>query len=453
MNLSQSLRFTITQRNKTFPVDFSQQFRRGNDGIEREVFQWHLSAEDSSWETKGTALGTDFGNQCIYLQLIEDDWGKGIKIIRDNAPSSLDQILKNLTYIQSIRSDIFPEIYEFHKTIVNGSPCVVVLMEHIEKTNQPILDGSETWLPGPDKIFIENELSNPLKAIGHCVEEIAKYQLRPDLTWMKSANLIDGVIVDFHEFRHDSTRYILPNNAGKSKEELTVFFDTALERYKKWVNLPDSDQKPKWKGRLYQPTFFNAGEEVYGVPGYISDGKTFDSWVKMQFMPFGAPLIQNSEVLELGSCQGFFIQQAALAGCKHATGVELTPEDYQISTEINQITQLPNVSFVNGDAIEFVKNDTKHYGLVILSSVVHQLFPNFIGADEFMKSLIRRSKYVFLETVANHSKMSLPLEQVQEKLIAWAGGDENRVRCNYAYSAYGEGSRVIFTIYGLLQDI
>lgn len=445
MNLSENLFLTVVQRDKEITVDFSQQFRRGNAGLEREPFHWHLNGSD--WDTTGVTDGT-FGDVAIWLPSMPE--ATGIKIIREKHPGYLDGVMKNLAYIQSIKSDIFPEIFEFHLTTVNGQPCVVVLMKNVSETDAPVLDGSESWLPSHDRQFVEGELTSPLSSIRHAIEQFAQHQLCPDLNWAKPVNFRSGKCIDFHDFTFMPERYVLPNTAGKTKEELVSIFETALKKFALWSTRPEADGKPRWQGKFYQPILFS---EV-GVPGYTSDDRIFDSWVKLPLIPFAAPIVKNGKVLELGSANGLFPILASIHGCEEAIGVEYSPDDHQLAVDVNTVTRLPNVKFINDDAVSFVANDLEKYGLVILSSVLHQIFPDFSsGADRFMTSLLDRCSYLFFESPANHKQMNMPLERLYEKLVSLCGGNEDRVRLLYLHDSYSSGYRVQFLCYGRLADV
>ena len=85
--------------------------------------------------------------------------------------------------------------------------------------------------------------------------------------------------------------------------------------------------------------------------------------------------------------------------------------------------------------------------MIILNSVLHQIYKHMDGSERFLNNIAERCRYLVYETPANHHKvMGLPLEQVYERLVS-VFGDPNRVRLLYVYDAYSTGYRANFVCY------
>ena len=160
--------------------------------------------------------------------------------------------------------------------------------------------------------------------------------------------------------------------------------------------------------------------------------------------------LKGRKVLDLGSNQGFFSLQAALAGASEVTGIEITAPDVQAAEEIKKIMNLNNVNFINTDIIKYIERSRDKYSLIVLNSVLHQIFPNFKHksnkslCDLFMKKLSRMTEILVLETPLNHKYMKLSPKEVQKKLrrlgFPW-------VRLLYIYDAYSTGYRANYLCY------
>jgi len=192
----------------------------------------------------------------------------------------------------------------------------------------------------------------------------------------------------------------------------------------------------KWKGKIYQGHTFSNG---HVFKGYKSDGINFDSYRKLNFYYLNKA--RGKKVLDLGCNEGFFSTQASLAGAESVTSIDLCKEDIQLASEIrDEITGLRNIEYIEGDVVDFVKNDTNKYNLTFLSSVLHQIYPNTKGAEEFIGNIARRTEYLCFESTADHKLMNIPLKQIKEFFLKFFHG----VRFLFAYDAYSSGYRIIF---------
>ena len=166
-----------------------------------------------------------------------------------------------------------------------------------------------------------------------------------------------------------------------------------------------------------------------------------DSYRKLPFLPLNK--CKNKKVLDIGSNQGFFAFQAAIHGATSVTGIELTHQDVSAANDIKDILALRNVNFVNRDAVDYVMTGKDKYGLVIMNSVLHQMYPNLEGSSEFLKKISENSEYVAIETPLNHPLMNIsPLEfhrTLEEHFKI--------VRLIYVYDAYSSGYRANFVCY------
>ena len=165
-----------------------------------------------------------------------------------------------------------------------------------------------------------------------------------------------------------------------------------------------------------------------------------------KFAPGQYQIINKSKgkkVLDLGSNQGFFSFQAAIHGASSVVGVEMTKQDVQAANDIKEITKFDNVEFINGNAIKFVLESDEHFSLVVFNSVLHQIYPNFIGAEEFMTKLSSMTDYLAFETPLNHPLMNISAASVENELKKYF----SIVRLIYIYDAYSSGYRANYVCY------
>jgi len=435
----------IVQNNQDADINFNIPFRRGKEGLEKAPFNFTLTMNGDTHEGIGS-----FGNDGLWLPL---DKSTGVKILRASTPEKKEQYYKNVDYIKEINSDIFPDIYDLDSLDSEHGSCVLIKMENVQYSKQNTLDGSEGYIPPLDKAFIESKINNPLPDYYKCISEFTRHRICPEDDWFKnsdpkgsqkaaSRNMFNGKLVDFHDFKYMPERYVFPSN-GCGPQETERMYKEALLRYRKWMSDPSGGGMPKWKGTIYQGMQFDNG---YVMPGYSSNNHMYDSFIKLHFMPMNK--VRGKKVLDLGSNQGFFSFQSALHGASEVLGIELTPEDVQLANEVNQnLLKFENVRFKNGDIVEHIKNDDSEYELIILNSVLHQIYKDMIGSEEFLHNIAKRCKYFVYETPVNHHKlMSMPLEVIYNNLVS-IFGDPNRVRLLHVYDAYSTGYRANFVCY------
>jgi len=423
------LQFKISQRGEEQKLNFKNPFRLMKKGLLKEPFQYELTIDGKSFSGTGA-----FGQDALWFPLNNET---GLKIIRPMR--DFDSVAENIRFIKSIDSDIFPRIDWTEECEIGDLPCIVTQIQNIQTKEHVFFSDKEKYLDEEDKKYIKENLNVPLWFLNKCIKEFNKHYILPEFTWYKNGgfstvNIIDDKIVDFHMFRKKEDRYIFPSN-GYSYENTQEFYNAALERYKRWIPI---DGVPKWKGKIYQGMQF---DNNFVMPGYMSDSETYDSHIKIHFMPLDR--VAGGNVIEFGSNQGFFCTQAALHGARSVKGVEITKEDVQLASEIrDNLTKLKNIEFLNGDAKEIIKQEKDHYELVILSSVLHQLYPDITdpGCDEFLSLIAKKCTYFFFETPIKHKHYNYSLEQVTNKLEKHFSD----VRLVYLYDCYSTGFRAIY---------
>lgn len=362
------------------------------------------------------------GDQCSWLPMSQD---RGLKIIRNTGEHTLEELESNVRHIQSLNSPIFPEIYYVGKS----EHYLVVEMERVHEDKRPLLQDQEAkYLPPGDRKFVSKNLSNSLADLNRCMEEFSKHQLLPEDEWYKNSNLIAGKIIDFHQFSRFTPRYILPSTVGKA--ETNEMYKKALLRYK-------ARGDNKWKGKIYQGMRFDNG---YVMEGYSSDNKEFDSYVKLNFTHINKA--KDKSVLDLGCNEGFFSAQAAIHGAKKIEGYDLTPEDIALANDVKKITGYDQIKFSEGDVVKVLKKTGKH-NLIIMNSVLHQIYKNMEGADEMLRTISQKTNYFAYETPVNHPLMNIPLSAIHARLSEFF----KTVRLLYVYDAYSSGYRAIFICY------
>tara|TARA_Y100001963_G_C6759346_1_gene438614 strand:+ start:33 stop:1349 length:1317 start_codon:yes stop_codon:yes gene_type:complete len=395
---------------------------------------------DSEEFTGGEGIS---GDDALWFPLTEE---KGLKLINDNS----EQLIKNHKYLSDINLDIFPKIH-WYETIDNYT---LVMMENImpkENDSLPRDMNKFHYLPREDYDFIFNngiDIERNEKAL----QEFYKNELYPEDEWFKSGyNTIGGKIVDFHRFEHFPRRYKFDSN-GIEYSDMHNLYINAIDRYS---TLIDENGHTKWKGKIYQGFRF---DNDYEMTGYKSSDiiPSYDSYLKMLSIPFHK--VENRKVLDLGCNEGFLCYQAIIHGATEAIGVDLQQLDIDLANDLNEkIFKFDNVKFVTADAVEFIKNrkkvnegmyeryfdDSNRFGLIILSSVLHQIYKNMEGSKEFLENIKKHTDYMFYETPVNHPLMKIPLSKIQNIL------EETFpiVRLQYVYDAYSSGYRAIFICY------
>ncbi len=152
---------------------------------------------------------------------------------------------------------------------------------------------------------------------------------------------------------------------------------------------------------------------------------------------------KGKKVLDLGSNQGFFSFQACIHGATEVTGIEMQPEDHLAASDIKKITGFENVKFINTDAVNYLENSKEHYGLIIMNSVLHQIYKNFEGSEQFMENISKKCDYFAFETPLHHPLMNISAVDVHKNLSKYF---EN-VRLVNVYDAYSSGYRANYVCF------
>lgn len=360
-------------------------------------------------------------NDSLYIELENNT---GLKIIKDNKEryGTLEEASDNLKYFKNKDLDIFPKIIE--ENIDNET--LLLKVEHIKKEKKDFKP--PTWVPERDHKFIKKKLQAPLPVLDRLNNAFIKEHIFPEDEWCKKGNIVNDKIVDFHRFKINKDRYVIPTEA--KPEDCKKIYKNGLKRY---AGRGDD----KWKGKIYQGHNFSNGVIF---KGYSSDEKVFDSYKKLNFCYLNKA--KGKKVLDLGCNEGFFSTQASLAGAESVTSIDLCKEDIQLASEIrDEITGLKNIEYIEGDAVDFVKNDKNKYGLTFLSSVLHQIYPNTKGSEEFIQNIADKTDYLCFESTANHKLMNISLQEINEFFLVFFHG----VRLLYLYDSYSSGYRVIFS--------
>ena len=367
----------------------------------------------------------------------------GLKIVRNNKRyTSLAESSKVVQFLKDSNSPLFPKIShsEVCNDIYNNSQYLLIFMEVIKKSDSFIsrifknLNLLSSYIPIKDANYIRKKLFISNSKATQICNEFKRLKLFPEDEWYKSLNLISGKIIDFHRFKQLDVRYEFPSN-GLTYKELEEAYLIIVNRY---LNVLDTKEIPKWKGKIYQGIIFDNG---YIMDGYKSDKSEFDSYRKLPFIPFNK--CKDKNVLDIGSNQGFFSFQASLHGARKVVGLELQKQDYLAAQDIKRLTGIQNVEFYNEDIKKFIFSTDECYELVIMNSVLHQIYPNFIGSDDFLNEIRKRSKYFAFETPLNHPLMKIRAEFVEEKLLNYF----KTVRLINVYDAYSSGYRANFICY------
>jgi len=373
------------------------------------------------------------GDDAIWIPLSAH---KGLKVVAENKRyHSLSESLSVCKKIQILSSPLFPKIYDCFISKDEGSneDYLLILMENMGVPTHKQREMPH-YIPNQDKDFLRRNLMISPQDSKRVSIEFHKLGLRPEDEWYKNINFIKGKIVDFHRFLFMKNRYFLPSN-NKTKNDIEKTYNNCVERYK---DVLDKNGVPKWKGKIYQGFIFNNGASM---AGYSSDNIMYDSYRKLPFIPLNK--VKGGNVLDIGSNQGFFSFQAAIHGAKKVIGLELTEQDVLAANDIKKIVNTPNVEFINTDAVEYVKNVQENYSLVFANSVIHQIYPNFINADNFLEKISKITKYFAIETPMNHPLMNIGIEEVAKILQKHF----KIVRILNIYDAYSSGYRVNIICY------
>lgn len=396
-------------------------------------FNFILQREGESFTGKGVN-----GNDALWIPFSDE---KGLKIVTSNQKyQSLADSVKVLNHIKNSESDIFPKIDKFYieKDSESGNEYLLIFMENVKKTGKPKVPYEElSFVPSAHHLEMAELLPVAPSVASKVIQELARLNLEPEDGWYKNSNFVESKIIDFHRFKLSKHRYYFPSK-DSTNEEIEQVYTNMVSRYS---SILDSGGLQKWKGKIYQGFKFDNGSDMEGYCSdktltFSDDTSIYDSYRKLPFFPVGN--LKGKKVLDLGSNQGFFSFQAALAKAESVVGIELTKPDVEAANDIKNITGIDNVEFICGDAVKYVEETKDIYGLVILNSVLHQIYPNFSKAEKFMKKIAACTETLVFETPLNHKYMRMSPKAVQKKLVELGF---KHVRLVYIYDAYSSGYR------------
>jgi hypothetical protein len=386
------------------------------------------------------------GDDAIWIPFKEN---VGIKVFYENKryaniESSLKTI-ENIYTLQQQRGDsVFPTIHKYGmvKDTISEKELIFIIMENLHNSIDIIIP---QYVPARDRDYIKETLHTDSDIIYRTLRDLEQTELLPEDEWYKcrsnksnAANLINGKIVDFHRFTKMPDRYYFKSN-GKSKDELNKIYNLIVKRYQDHAH-ENNMKLPRWKGTMYQGFKFDNG---YNMKGYSSAHGMYDSYVKLLFMPMNK--IKGEKVLEIGSNQGFFCFQASIHGASKVTGIDLCKEDVATANDIKNIICLDNVNFMVGDAVKYVEEKKEKYGMIILNSVLHQIYPNFKDSEKFMNNISDSTDRLVFETPLNHPLMNIRAKDVEKHLKKYF----KYVRLLNIYDAYSSGYRANFICFNV----
>jgi 2-polyprenyl-3-methyl-5-hydroxy-6-metoxy-1,4-benzoquinol methylase len=401
-------------------------------------FQDLLTTPDRNLSFKLSMNGEDYegtgirGDDAVWIPFSDKT---GLKLFAENPKYiSLSESMKTVEKVQEEECFIFPDILEFGLTKdQNEKDFAYILMENVKhtSTSNSRLIG---FIPEYDRDYVSKNIHSDLSMASKVSSVFMELDLNPEDEWYKSINCIGGKIVDFHRFELKDERYYFPSN-GETKDTLREAYREMVERYKPVL---DSGGLPKWKGKIYQGFVFDNG---YTMEGYRSSPTQFDSYKKLPFIPLNKS--KGKKVLDLGSNQGFFSFQASLHGATEVTGIEMQTEDHLAASDIKRLSGFENVKFINTDAVSYLEESKEHYGLIIMNSVLHQIYKNFEGSDQFMRNISKKCDYFAFETPLHHPLMNISASDVHKNLSKYF----KNVRLINVYDAYSSGYRANYVCF------
>ena len=399
----------------------------------KQIFKYKLYINGDLYKGNGIT-----GRDSIFLPYSAK---KGLKITRQNASIgvNLENLIKIINKIKNSNIEIFPKIYSSEILKLNNSEKILItIMENVSSHND-LTDivrkyrSIKHFVPIWDIPYLLKNLNVFSSFLDKFYYHMERLYLFPEDEWYKKSNLINNKIVDFARFTTLKKRYKFPAN-GYSKNDL-------LEEYIKLVdifsNKFNSQYIPQWKGMLYEGFKFDNG---FTMQGYKSDHYRFDSY-KATFLPFNK--IKGKDVLDIGSNHGFFSLQASLHGAREVIGVELDKNNIKVANKLKEIMNIKNVSFINQDITKYIFESEKKYELIMMSSVLHQIYKNFKNSDSFLNELSNKCNYFAFETPVNHHTVKLRLSSIHKKLQKYF----SVVRIQNVYDAYSSGYRATFICY------
>lgn len=348
------------------------------------------------------------GDGAIWMPF---DNGWGLKLILGNANK------ETISAIQEADNQVFPKIKWVEDAVVSIDDqeinCVAVKMEDVNKT--PCQSTHE-------------------EIVEKCIDAFESLKLWPEDEWYKKTNLINGKIVDFHDFRELKSRYEFPYDCD-SEILKTLYHEGPRSHTRK----KDIGRITK-KDTLYQGFRFANNVQL---KGYSSNKAIFDSYRKLPFMPFRK--LENGRVLDIGCNQGFFTFQALMHGASEIVAVEYDKQHLDFAKKMNKLVfKSDKITFIESDANTYLDNyKGPKFDVIIMLSVLHQMYPHMKDSDKFLSKIASLTDYFAFENPTNHPKMKISNEEVSKILKKHF----KVVRYLYNYDAYSPGSRSIFVCY------
>ncbi len=425
-----SLTISMSKEGSTLSIDhlFNKEWTSEPGYVSIRSFDFEMQYDDETFKGVATC-----GDDAVWFPM--EGKGKGIKVIIDNPKyHSLEETCVHMDKMMSIETPILAKLYWFEMDSCDKRNYIVSCYETVVGGNVPRFTDDDNFIPERDKPFVQRCLQGTTTINKQCIEQFYIHKLAPEDEWYKRQNLFGGKIIDCHRFRVIPERYNFNSN-GKTPDELDIIYKKMVKRY---LSIRDNMGLPKWKGKIYQGFVFDNGHIFHG---YSSSNKVYDSYEKLPFMLLNK--VKGKEVLDIGSNQGFFSFQAAIAGAKEVTGLEITKPDIEAANDIKKILQLDNVNFINTDAVKFLEETEKEFEVIIANSVIHQIYNNLEGAESMLDNIASKCKYFLFETPVNHTTMRIGLQEIALKL------EEHFkfARLLHVYDAYSSGYRANFVCY------
>ena len=400
----------------------------------KRQFNFELNLNKKLYKGKGIR-----GDDSIFIPFSKEI---GVKITKErpHIDASIKEVLEITNLIMKNKIEIFPEIFST-ELVENESKekFLITFMENIINKNlfQNYLNkykSIKNFVALRDVPYIIKNLNVYPYFLNKFYYFMEKHNLFPEDEWYKKTNLINNKIVDFSRFKILKERYLFPSN-NKTKAELLEEYDALKNIFAKNLN---SEYIPQWKGSLYEGFKFDNG---FIMEGYKSDYFRFDSYKKLPFIPFNK--IKNKSVLDIGSNHGFFSFQSIIHGAKNVVAIELDRNNIKVAEKLKELMNIKNVEFINQDVTNYLFETKNNFELIIMNSVLHQIYKNYKGADKFLKQISKKCNYFVFETPVNHPTVNIKLTSIHKKLRKYF----SVVRIQNIYEAYSAGYRAIYICY------
>ena len=421
------LNLKLIYKNKS--ITFDELFN-----TKKRQFDFELNLNKKLFKGKGIR-----GDDSIFIPFSKEI---GVKITKERSQidESMKEALEITTLIMKNKIEIFPEIFST-ELVENESKekFLITFMENIINKNffKNYLNkykSIKNFVALRDLPYLIKNLNVYPYFINKFYYFMEKYNLFPEDEWYKKTNLINNKIVDFSRFKILKERYLFPSN-NKTKAELLEEYDALKSIFAKNLN---SEYIPQWKGSLYEGFKFDNG---FIMEGYKSDYFRFDCYKKLPFIPFNK--IKNKSVLDIGSNHGFFSFQSIIHGAKNVVAIELDSNNIKVAEKLKELMNIKNIEFINQDVTNYLFETKNNFELIIMNSVLHQIYKNYKGADNFLKQISKKCNYFVFETPVNHPTVNIKLSSIHKKLSKYF----SVVRIQNIYEAYSAGYRAIYICY------